>query len=272
LFSRFEPKIIFLLLTLLLKITTVKSQDCGEFVNKKYDEVVFLCTHNSYSSAENHFLFPNQKYNIKRQLEDGVRSFMLDVYNSKDKVVLYHIYPIFGQSKLKDILLDFKLFLESNPNQIITIFFEDYTSQKLLEKEFMGTQLSNYIYKKESQNWGTIQEMIDSNKRLIVFTDKTDNTSDLFHFTWDFIAETSFDVKNKNEFNSNFNRGDSTNNLFLLNHFLSPIQSILKSSVINTFSFLTNRINNCKRKPNFIAVDFYNKGGSIDVVKMLNKQ
>ena len=57
---------------------------------KKYNEVAYLTTHNSFSSFEDGFYLPNQNLNISSQLNQGVRAFMLDVYLDNDVLVLYH--------------------------------------------------------------------------------------------------------------------------------------------------------------------------------------
>jgi uncharacterized membrane protein HdeD (DUF308 family) len=54
--------------------------------DRRLNEVVFPATHNSFSAAQRPgWLFANQRYPISRQLEDGIRGFMLDVhYGARD--------------------------------------------------------------------------------------------------------------------------------------------------------------------------------------------
>ncbi|MFC2176455.1 hypothetical protein ACFLR1_05765 [Bacteroidota bacterium] len=49
---------------------------CG----KRYNEVAYLTTHNAYNAGEEGFASPNQTHGITKQLEGGVRGFMLDVH------------------------------------------------------------------------------------------------------------------------------------------------------------------------------------------------
>ncbi|MDP9135652.1 MAG: hypothetical protein M3N56_12605, partial [Actinomycetota bacterium] len=50
---------------------------CGRRLN----EVVFPATHNSYSAAdEPGWLFANQRHGIARQLQDGIRGFLIDIH------------------------------------------------------------------------------------------------------------------------------------------------------------------------------------------------
>jgi hypothetical protein len=48
---------------------------------KRLNEVVFPATHNSFSAANRPgWLFANQRYDVQRQLGDGIRAFLLDVH------------------------------------------------------------------------------------------------------------------------------------------------------------------------------------------------
>jgi hypothetical protein len=52
-----------------------------DLCDRRLDEVVFPATHNSYAAAdEPGWFFANQRFGIERQLEDGVRAFLIDVH------------------------------------------------------------------------------------------------------------------------------------------------------------------------------------------------
>jgi hypothetical protein len=49
--------------------------------DRRLDEVVFPATHNSYAAAdEPGWFFANQRFGIERQLDDGIRAFLIDVH------------------------------------------------------------------------------------------------------------------------------------------------------------------------------------------------
>ena len=48
--------------------------------DRRLDEVVFATTHNSMGDAEGGWMFPNQSAGVRRQLEDGIRAFLIDVH------------------------------------------------------------------------------------------------------------------------------------------------------------------------------------------------
>ena len=52
-----------------------------DLCDRRLDEVVFPATHNSYAAAdEPGWLFANQRFGIERQLQDGIRAFLIDVH------------------------------------------------------------------------------------------------------------------------------------------------------------------------------------------------
>ena len=52
-----------------------------DLCDRRLDEVVFPATHNSYAAAdEPGWFFANQRFGIARQLEDGIRAFLIDVH------------------------------------------------------------------------------------------------------------------------------------------------------------------------------------------------
>ena len=244
-----------------------------DLCNKRYNEVAYLTTHNAFNSKQDSFLFPNQKSNIAKQLNNGVRALMIDVYDDNGSTVVYHAYKFLGSQPLSVYLNDIKYFLENNPNEIITIILESYTSSNAIEYEISKVGLLDYLHIQDVNSlWPTIQSMINSNKRLVIFSDKNDASEkqSWYHYLWDFAVENKY-----GEINCEFNRGNPKNSLFIFNHFVTSLTgSKDNANKVNSFKYLMNHITNCKdlknKFPNFITVDFYEIGESIDVVSKLN--
>ena len=99
-------------LTILLIISvtrfTLLSQCNGyeSLCDKKYNEVSYFTTHNAYNSAQDGYNLPNQNYNIKTQLNNGIRAFMLDVYDFMGTISVYHGVAILGNKPLQNYLVD----------------------------------------------------------------------------------------------------------------------------------------------------------------------
>ena len=235
--------------------------------------MAYLTTHNAFNSKQDRYLFPNQKSNIAEQLNNGVRGLMIDVYDDNGSTVVYHAYKFLGSQLLSVYLNDIKYFLDNNPNEILTIILETYTSSNAIENEINKVGLLKYLHTQDVNSlWPKLQTMIDSNKRLVILSDKNDanEKQNWYHYMWNFAVENKY-----GEINCEFNRGNPENNLFIFNHFITSLTGNKENAnKVNSFKYLMNHITNCKdlknKFPNFITVDFYEIGESIDVVSKLN--
>ena len=264
-------------------IVNIYSQCNGSnlLCNKKYNEVAYLTTHNAYNSSEDNFSLPNHNNNITAQLNDGVRALMIDVYDLFGTPSVYHGTSILGSAPFLDYLIDIKTFLDLNPNEVVTIILECYISSNDIENELIQAGLMNYLYAHAPSNsWPTLQTMISNNERLVIFSDVDDAsaTQSWYHYVWDYAVETHYTNHSQNDFSCDFNRGDSINDLFILNHFVT--NSVLgtgdetQSAIVNANPFFINRVLQCEQEknkfPNFITVDFYELGNCLDVVDQMN--
>lgn len=252
-------------------------QNCG----KTYDQVAYLTTHNAYNAFEEGHYWENQTHGVSQQLNDGVRAFMFDLYMLNDTVVQYHGISGLGYRPFSDDLSKIKLFLDNNPNEVLTIILESYVTATDVENEMLNAGLTSYLHTHDpSSQWWTLQQMIDSNQRLIIFSDVDDAIlgQNWCHYVWDYAVETNFSVHDTSEFTHDFNRGNPTNDLFIFNHFVtSPTFSIgepTKAPYVNEHDFLSNRIienySLHQKFANFITLDFYHIGDGMQVVEELN--
>jgi len=252
-----------------------------ELCDKKYDEVAYLTTHNAYNAGEEDFQLPNQTYSISQQLNDGVRGLMIDVYDEDGVPVVYHGFAFLGTVPLADNLADIKNFLTDSPNEIVTIILECYTTADAIEQAINEADLLSFLYEKTpDSDWASLQEMIDMGKRLVIFTDVDDASAaqNWYHYVWDYAVETNYSVHDTTEFTCDYNRGNAANDLFIFNHFITDATfgtgQVEQAEIANSNPFFMNRINECQtihnKFPNFITVDFYELGNSLDVVNTLN--
>ena len=238
--------------------------------DKRYDQVAYLTTHNAFNADSEGFTYPNQNYGITQQLNDGVRAFMLDVYDLFGTPTQYHGTWLLGTQDLSSDLNEIRQFLDSNPNEIVTIILECYVSANDIEGELNAAGLSNYFYTKSTGDWATLQEMIDNDTRLVILTDTEDASSNQqwYHHVWDHAVETHYSVNLIGAFTNDYNRGDAVNDLFIFNHFITDatlgvgVES--DALIVNAYDFLMPRIEQHyaeKAKfPNFITLDFYDLG------------
>jgi len=270
---------ILLLLVISLQISHAQCNGSLDLCSKQYNEVAYLTTHNAFNTDEDGLLFPNQTYNIASQLNDGVRGLMIDVYYHFGTPTAYHSVFMLGTIPLSDIFDDIKTFLDNNPNEVVTIILECYVTANDIEDEINQSGLSNYLYT-HNATWPTLQNMIDNDNRLVIFSDVDDASSsqDWYHYVWEYAVETHYSVGNINDFTCDFNRGDPLNDLFIFNHFVTDATLgyglYNESNDVNANPFFINRALNCQTQtnkfPNFVTVDYYELGDGLAVVDLLN--
>jgi len=175
--------------------TTAYSQCNGSLFlcGQQYNEVAYLTTHNAYNSGEDGFMLPNQNFNITAQLNAGVRGLMIEVYDDSGTPTVYHGFSFMGSAPLLDYLNNIKIFLDANPAEVVTIILECYTTANAIAGNINLAGLTSYLYTHTpGSNWPTLQNMIDTDQRLVVFSDQddADTTQGWYHYVWDYAVET----------------------------------------------------------------------------------
>ena len=263
----------------------VTKQACNghwKLCDRKYSDVSYVTTHNAMSSRDAKFIPPNHYRNIKKQLADGVRGFMLDTHSFLGKPHMCHgpkgVACLIGKRPLVDGLKDLKDFMDKNKNEVLTIIFESYITADKAHGAFKSSGLLSYTYThKRGTPWPTLRTMIKNNKRMVVFTDNGGGGKyPWYHKVWDHAWETHYSAKNPGDLKCSKNRGSKSNALFILNHFLTnPLASDSLAKKVNFNPFFLKRAQDCekqnKKLPNFVTVDFYSIGDVFKVVKALNK-
>ncbi len=180
-----------------------------------------------------------------------------------------------------DALNEVKSFLNSNQNEVVTIIFENQGSNEQLMRAIDSLDLDQMAYiHTNGTDWPTIQNMVTSNKRLVMFVEftKTPTTAYLMH-AWSTIFDTKYTYHNVGEFDAAVNRGSAgSKELYLVNHFLQNGLSLPDKNLApqaNSLNVLQNRIQTCSssnnHRVNFLGVDFYEIGYGKNVVDSLNR-
>lgn len=244
---------------------------------RSFDQVAYATTHNAYSNEQDGFIAPNQLYNVTRQLEDGVRAMMLDVYLVDGVVTQCHSICDLGTRLLADTLGEILDFLEANPNEVISIIFENYVDGETVAAVFDDVGLTPFAHNQApGDSWPTLGTMIDTNSRLVVFTDSGAGARSWYLGVWDHAFETHYSFETPEELSCDPNRGDPNSPLFIVNHFLTQtLGSPLLADQVNHNPLLRDRVDECAASndafPNFVTVDFYDIGDVLTVVSSLNE-
>jgi len=245
--------------------------------DRRFDEVSYPMAHNAMSNAENGWRVPNQNFNITRQLDYGIRAMELDTYNEDGELLLCHVVCEFGSQPLVEGLGEIRTFLESNPNEVVSIIFESSIEDAETASAIEDSGLLGFTYPHVvGDPWPTLGELIGADTRLVVFQEKPgDGEYPWLMYIWDHAWETHFSWGAPEDFNCNPNRGNPDNPLFMLNHFLTDIWGFPElAEMVNYNPLFIDRAEQCEEEgnalPNFVKVDFYDIGDLFDVVESLN--
>ncbi|ESQ47967.1 hypothetical protein EUTSA_v10020826mg [Eutrema salsugineum] len=265
-----------------------------------YNKYSWLTTHNSFarlgakSGTGSMILAPsNQQDSITSQLINGVRGFMLDMYDFQNDIWLCHSYGgnCFNYTAFQpavNILKEFQVFLDKNKDVVVTLILEDYVkSPRGLTRVFDASGLRNFMFPvtrmpKNGEDWPTLDDMISQNQRLLVFTSNPHKeASEGIAFLWRYMVENQYGnggmrggvCTNRPESAA---MGDKSRSLVLVNYF--PDTADLIGSCKQNSAPLLETIKKCQeasgqRWPNFIAVDFYKRsdgGGAPKAVDVAN--
>lgn len=254
----------------------------ADLCGRRLDEVAFVTTHNAMAYTPD-FAFYNQTHDVANQLAMGVRGFMLDTHYVVDEdpssdatVLLCHGPCVFGQRPLSDTLTDIRVFLDENPGEIVAIIFESYVSAEHTKASFeLADVVDMSLEPQVGQPLPTLQEMVDQNRRLVVLTDRDGGAYPWYLNVWEWAWDNDWDNKVPADLNCDVNRGQDTNPLFIMNHFLTnPVATVELAQQVNVNPFFNDQAFKCQgersHRPNFVTVDFFEIGDVFAVVDALN--
>lgn len=245
--------------------------------DRLYSQTAFVGTHNAYSTVKDGYFYAQQTFDVQRQLEGGVRVINLDIHLRNNDVALCHEKcdgaPLanYGTSMkyLVDTLKVVKQFLDKNPNEIVTIVFESYVKNNaLVEQKFAAAGLTNMVFRPSSvgiSQMPTLRQMIQSNKRLVVLTQESQDAGALIKTEWNYFVENmyGFDFSlNNYSVTPRDLPLDTADRGFLFNHF-GTVTSSLNAVRNNSVDILGKRVfGEAKtaakgRLPTVLLVDFY---------------
>lgn len=248
---------------------------CG----RRYDEVVYPTTHNSFSARDAGFSVFNANHvkPVGEQLAAGVRGLLLDVVIDDGETALCHGPCSFGRLPHIDVLGEIADFLAANPREIITIIYQDDAPVADITADYATLGLESRVFTYAGGPFPTLEEMIAADTRLVVTAESGGPPPAWFHHVWDIVWDTPYSYKSADEFSCVLNRGDKGNPLFLLNHWVNSeldLPSQEGAMQVNAYDVLHGRAVECMQAagdlPNYVAVDFWEQGDLFAVVDALN--
>ncbi|HET9333185.1 MAG TPA: hypothetical protein VFQ21_06350 [Gemmatimonadota bacterium] len=295
----------------------------AELCDRPLTDVVLATGHNAMAAAaEPGWFFASQDGGLRRQLEFGMRGFMIDTYygfavsrgvrtsplhersrqtlieefgvefteaadrlaarlgpveeGARPEVFMCHVMCEVGATRLADALTDVREFLESNHDEVVVIILEDGTRPEDTVEAFREAALDELAFvKRPSEPWPTLAEMIDANRPLLVMTESGATGPPWLHSGWELMQETPYAFRTPADFNCAESRGRPDSPLFILNHWIHKVTpSPADADSVNAYDVLLRRALECQmergRIPNFVAVNFYDRGNVLAVVDALN--
>ncbi|WP_411080526.1 hypothetical protein [Streptomyces sp. cmx-18-6] len=288
-----------------------RCQGSSELCELRYDEVAHLTAHNAMSTTADRFIGPLQDPDITTQLGTGVRALQLDTYHwestrdiaarlddpeftpeqrriisaaidkanpPREGLWLCHSVCRAGAIELVPTLEKLGDWLRANPTEIVTLILQDDIGAEETEEAFHRAGLDELLHTPPDdpqEPWPTLGEMIDSDRRLVVFAEQADGPAPWYRNFYRYGMETPFAFRSPDEMTCVPNRGGVGKRLFLLNHFITNAGGRrLDAGRINGRDWVLERARACEEERgspvNFIAVDYTTVGDALGAVEELN--
>lgn len=278
-----------------------------------YDEVAFLATHNAMSTTAARFISPLQDPDITSQLDEGARALLIDTYQwerpdqvterlgpsdwpldlkaelprlinmvnpPKPGLWLCHSVCRAGASPLVPTLERLRTWLDAHQGEIVTLIVEDEITPEQTEQAFAAAGLNRLVFTPPADphaQWPTLGQMVESDRRLVVFSENNDGPAAWYRNFYNYGMETQFSVNSPADLTCEPYRGGVGKRLFLLNNFITISGgSRLDAATVNARQFLLDRMHRCEaqrgRPVNFVAVDYATIGDALGAVDALNAE
>jgi hypothetical protein len=207
-----------------------------------------------------------------------------DTSGKRKDVYLCHDYCELGAVKASTVFSQINDFLNRNRTDVVMLDVEDYVRPADLEVALKAGHLWDRVYTPDpSKPLPTMLDLVnppagknDAPRRVIVTSENHAHQAPWLVGSYDLMQETPFTFTAISQFNCKPNRGNSSNPMLLVNHWLRPNgpPDPQEASDVNSLQTLTNRMAQCidarKRVPNVLAVDFFGIGDTVKVVDNFN--
>lgn len=249
----------------------------AELCERRLDEVALAVAHNAMSAEEEGWLGPNQRYGYETQVADGIRGFMLDVHDQDGVPTLCHSSCSFGSQPLADALARFSALLDAYPDDLFVFIVQDEMEAPPIVSTFEASGLlDRAIVHEPGAPWPTLGALVDADTRLLITHERgRPDAPAWYHPTYALAWDNDYAASAVEDFDCALLRGDRSNALFLLNHFLTRgVGSAELAAQANPAEVIRAHVQRCEAETgdrvNWLAVDFYDIGDVTAVVDELN--
>ncbi|MFC0626635.1 RICIN domain-containing protein [Kribbella deserti] len=253
----------------------------------RLDQVSYLVAHNAMANTDEGFWgrFPNQSYRLRDQLAQGVRGLQIDARPYNGDIRMCHGSCWGNERTLTAGLQDVVNFLNANPTAVVSVFIEDYTSVAELGTAVAKVNgFADRLFRPDqagvrTNGWPRISELIAQNRRLLVFSQRSGREASGVMFDRDWTAENYWSLGSGGDTQC-YSRWDEVplakeepgfRRLHVMNHY-RDIPSEGAAAADNGAKLADRLARVCGpaagRKPNYVALDFYQKpeGGAVSAL------
>jgi hypothetical protein len=207
-----------------------------------------------------------------------------DTSGKKQDVYLCHDLCELGAVKASDVFRQINDFLDRNLTDVIVLDVEDYVRPADLEKALRAGNLWRRIYTPDlTKPLPTLLDMVapgpgqdQAERRVILTSERHPGEVPWLVGSYQLMQESPYTFTDIKQFNCKPNRGNSTNPMLLVNHWLRPNgpPDPEAANKVNASQTLTDRLEQCirvrKQLPNVLAIDFFAVGDIMKVVDNFN--
>lgn len=138
--------------------------------NRAANDIMYATMHNAMSSRDEGFIVPNHSARLEKALDAGFRGLFLDSCDC-DGTEFCHGFCFSGTRNAKTVFDSIVTFLKGNPNEIVVLELQidDDTLLSLWDSASPEFRSFLYSHPDTSTPWPTLNDLIDLQKRLIVF-------------------------------------------------------------------------------------------------------
>ncbi|KAJ1569409.1 hypothetical protein HK405_005299 [Cladochytrium tenue] len=265
----------------------------AEYCTRRWSNVSQLVSHDSPFVGD--IASDNQHVSVTAQLALGVRFLQAQTHLTSAGVLsmCHSSCSLLNTGTLAAYLAVLKAWLDANPNEVLTLLLVngDYLSPTVFATAFDSANITSYAYTPSGtltlSQWPTLQELIDSGKRLVTFLDYDADTSKVAYLLPEFtyFFETPYDVTNTTAFAQcpidRPSGASASGRMYLVNHFLdiNELNIILipdeaDANTTNSVSSIMGQVSVCEslygHAPKGVLLDFIDEGSPFGAELIMN--
>ncbi|KAK3725065.1 Vacuolar protein sorting-associated protein 8 [Vermiconidia calcicola] len=270
----------------------------AEACNTKYSNISYIGTHNSAFVGDRDDPRVNQEQSVTQQLDAGIR--FLQAQTHKDvwgTLSMCHTDCwLMDAGSLEDYLSTVKKWMDDNPDALITMLLGNGDNVDVDEfaDAFDRANLKHYAFipptspeKLEMEDWPTLGEMIGDGTRLVMFLDYGADETKVPYIMPEFkyFFETPFSTDDLDQCKIDRpSEATADGRMYIVNHVLS--EEITDDLIIPNEDAISDtnaatgpgsigaHVKLCReahgRTPNFVLVDYFNRGEWLPAQQAMN--